>query len=104
MRIWAKIIKIDTKIYKDYVYDCDLDLTQDNLEEILRKICYHFDISTPILLKANYNHFVKFNNLKFFPSDFIDSVDFRYMEIEEIFEKKNTQKNTKTYDSQSPFD
>ena len=103
MRIWAKIIKIDTKIYKDYIYQTDLDLTEDNLEEMLREICYHFDISTPILLRTNFNHFKQFNTLKFFPSDFVDSVDFRYLEIENVIEKKPENKIT-LYSSQSSFD
>ena len=105
MKIWAKIIKIDTKIFKDYIYESNLDLTQNNLESILREICYHFDISTPILLRANYLHFLKFHTLKFFPSDFVDSVDFKYMEIESVIaEDKKKGKTRDLYSSQSPYD
>lgn len=88
MRIWAKIIEKDTIVAKDTVYETDRALTYGNLEETLREICYTLDISTPVLIKSNFMHFKRFNNLKFYPSDFIDPVDFRYFEIENVVEKK----------------
>lgn len=92
MRIWAKIIKIDTKVDTDYVYETDMTLTERNLEEMLREICYAMDIPTPLLLKSYFLHFKHFNNLKFYPRDFVESVDFRYFEIENIIEKKKENK------------
>ncbi len=88
MRIWAKIIEKDTIVAKDTVYETNRALTYGNLEEMLREICYSLDLPTPVLIKSNFMHFKRFNNLKFYPSDFIESVELRYFEIENVVEKK----------------
>lgn len=50
----------------------------------LMDICHEMDIPTPVLLKTHIFNFAKFNHVKFLPRDFVESVDFDCLLLENI--------------------
>lgn len=81
LRIWAKII-INGKIKRDIIYESYTPVTYDTFYEGLVEICHKFDISTPIFIKKHFENFNEFNHVKFLPRDFIESVNFDSLVIE----------------------
>ena len=45
-------------------------------------MCHEIDIPTPAILKTHINNYVDFNNSTFLPRDFIESIDFDSVIIE----------------------
>lgn len=87
MRIWAKAIKGE-KILKDVVYKISGIETQDEFTSAMQEICEVLDMPTPVVTKVNFEHFSQFNNTRFKPRDFVESVDFDLFDVEAIPEKK----------------
>lgn len=81
IRIWAKIIT-DNKLVKDLIYESADNYNRDDFFEHISEICYRLNISSPVLIKNHYINFESFNNIKFLPRDFVESVDFDRLEIE----------------------
>ena len=83
MRIWAKIVK-EGKTEKQIVYENEEKLTYSHFMDYLFYFCYELDVSTPVLLKTHIFNFAKFNHVRFLPRDFVESVDFDYLLLENI--------------------
>ena len=84
MRIWAKIIT-EGRIKKQFVYERDEQLVYSKMFEYMAEICSALDIPTPVLVKAHIFNFAKFNHVKFLPRDFVESVPFDHLFIENLF-------------------
>ena len=84
MRIWAKLMT-DGHIKKDFVYEKEEKLTYSHFFEYLTDICARLDIPTPVLLKTHIFNFAKFNHVKFLKRDFVDTLEYDYLFIENIF-------------------
>lgn len=86
-RLWAKIFK-DNRMLKDIV------ICNDNIElnrtrkifDAIDDICYQFDLSKPIWLDSTVADFKKHDKTRFTPDNFIDRIDFDYLEIHVIEE------------------
>ncbi|CRZ35787.1 hypothetical protein DFR55_1145 [Herbinix hemicellulosilytica] len=86
-RLWAKIIK-DNKIIKDMVVSNDspdLRRTQ-KIFSAIDDICHNFDLSKPIWLDSNINDFKRHDKTRFNQDNFIEIIDFDYLEIQVIEE------------------
>ena len=83
MRIWAKIVK-EGKTEKQIVYENEEKLTYSHFMDYLFDICHELDLCTPVLLKTHIFNFAKFNHVRFLPRDFVESVDFDYLLLENI--------------------
>ena len=83
MKIWAKLITAG-KIRKQFVYEKEERLTYSRFFDYLADICHELDIPTPVLLKTHIFNFAKFNHVKFLPRDFVESVDFDCLLLENI--------------------
>lgn len=83
MKIWAKIITKHRKV-KDVIYSDELTLNFDNYEIMLRGVAALLDISTPLTMEIHYQHFSKFNIHKFKAPDFIEPINFDYLELENL--------------------
>lgn len=86
-RLWAKIFK-DNRMIKDTVICID-----DNKINRTRKIfqavdtvCYDFDLSKPIWLESTINDFKTHDKTRFPQDNFIDEIDFDFLEIQIIEE------------------
>lgn len=86
-RIWGKVIK-DNRLVKDYTACIDDEsLTRTKkVYTALDMICHELDLSTPIWLKANQNDFIKFARTRFSQDNFIEQIDFDYLDFHLIEE------------------
>ena len=83
MKIWAKLIT-DGKIQKQFVYEKQERLTYSRFFDYLSDICHELDIPTPVLLKTHIFNFAKFNHVEFIPRDFVESLDYDQLFLENI--------------------
>jgi len=84
MKIWAKVMK-DGKIKKQFVYERDEQLVYSKMFEYLADICMALDVPTPVIVKAHIFNFAKFNHVKFIASDFVESISFDHLFLENLF-------------------
>lgn len=86
-RLWAKLWK-DTHLIRDIVIEND-STDQSRTQKVfaaLDRACYEFDLSRPIWLDLNINDFKKHDKTRFSRDNFIDSIEFDYLEIHVIEE------------------
>ena len=83
MRIWAKLMT-DGRIRKQYVYENAEKLTYSHFFTYLTEICQELDIPTPVLTKTHIFNFAKFNHVKFPTRDFVDTLGYDYLFLENI--------------------
>lgn len=84
MRIWAKLMT-DGHIKKQYVYENPEQLTYSHFFDYLTEICYALDIPTPVLTKTHIFNFAKFNHVKFVKSDFVETLGYGHLMLENLF-------------------
>lgn len=72
---------------------CDLVICEDEEDTRTHKIfhaleqaCHTFDLSTPIWLDVNINEFKRHAKTRFSSDNFVDSIDFDYLEMQVIEE------------------
>ena len=86
-RLWCKIWA-NTHLIKDIVIEIDQpDLTRtQKIFKALDESCYAFDLSKPIWLDSTIKEFKRHDKVRFSKDNFIDSIDFDYLEIHVIEE------------------
>ena len=83
MRIWAKLIT-DGKIKKQYVYEKDERLTYSHFFDYVTDMCQALDIPTPVVMKTHIFNFAKFNHVKFVGWDFVESLGYDQLFLENL--------------------
>lgn len=86
-RLWAKIFK-DNRMIKDMVVcndSTELRRTQ-KIFMAIDEICYTFDLAKPIWLESTIRDFKRHDKTRFTKDNFIEAVDFDYLEIQVIEE------------------
>jgi hypothetical protein len=86
-RLWAKLWK-DNHLVKDTVIENDdneLNRTR-KIFAAIDSICYMFDLSKPLWLDSTVREFQKHDKARFYQDNFVDSIDFDYLEIQVIEE------------------
>lgn len=90
-RMWCKIFK-DNHLTEDCVIAYDDDRTRTrNVLDALEESCHRFNIAVPIWLESNVRDFRRFDKVRFYQDNFIEKIDFDYLEIHVIEEKDNSQ-------------
>lgn len=85
-RLWGKIFK-DNHLLRDITICDDSDDTRTHkIFNALDRICYEFDLSKPIWLDSTINEFKRHAKARFYQDNFVDSIDFDYLEIHVIEE------------------
>ena len=85
-RLWAKTFK-DTRMIKDLtVEDPSEDTRTHKVFNAIDKICNEFDIGKPIWLDKNIAEFKRFAKTRFISDNFVEDIDFDYLEIHVIEE------------------
>ena len=80
-RLWGKEFK-DNKLIRDTVVCDDTDDTRTHkIFHALEQICNEFDLSNPIWLDNTIVEFQKHAKARFYQDNFVDSIDFDYLEI-----------------------
>ena len=86
-RLWGKIFKNNRMINDITVENDDLTLNRTKkIYDAIDAICYSFDLSKPIWLDSNIADFKRHDKTKFTKDNFIDQIDFDYLEIHVIEE------------------
>ena len=86
-RLWAKEFK-NNKLLRDIVVENN-STTQTRTQKVfaaIDEICYEFDLSRPIWLDQNIKEFQRIDKTRFYGDNFIDAVEFDYLEIHVIEE------------------
>lgn len=85
-RLWAKEFK-DNHMRKDMTVENDTDDTRTHkVFQAVEEVCYAFDLGKPIWLDSNVNEFKRHAKTRFTQDNFIESIDFDFLEIQIIEE------------------
>lgn len=87
-RLWCKLFDEGNHMLKDTVIeneDMELNRTRKVFDGI-RAACYQFDLGEPIWLDANIDEFKRHSKVRFRQDNFIEGIDFSYMEVQIIEE------------------
>lgn len=85
-RLWAREFK-DNRMLKDTVIEDDRNDTRTHkIFHALEEICLQFDLSKPIWLESTVYDFKRYSKTRFSQDNFIDEIDFDYLEIQVIEE------------------
>lgn len=85
-RMWGKIWK-DNHLLRDIVIENNKEDTRTHkVFEALDEICYAFDLGKPIWLDSNIREFQKHSSTKFRQDNFIEEIDFDFLEFHVIEE------------------
>lgn len=85
-RLWVKIIK-ENRLVKDTVIEDSSDKTRTHkIFDGLEEACVEFDLSKPIWLDSTISDFKRLSKARFFADNFIEPIDFDYMEIQVLEE------------------
>ena len=85
-RLWGKIWKENHLIKDTVICDDSEDTRTHKIFHALDAICYEFDLSKPIWLDSNIEEFKKRDKTRFSQDNFVDSIEFDYLEIQIIEE------------------
>lgn len=86
-RMWGKIMR-DNHMLRDTVIcisDYSLSRTQ-MVFQALDDICYEFDLGKPLWLDATVREFKRHDKARFTKDNFIEAIDFDFLEIQIIEE------------------
>ena len=85
-RMWAKMWK-GNKLIRDMVV-CreEADTRTHKVFAALEEVCLSFDLSRPIWLDSTIENFKKHDRTRFTQDNFIDTIDFDFLEIHIIEE------------------
>ncbi len=83
VKIWIKLIK-DDKIIKDTVVEKNEQFDYASFADYLTEGLFPLDEPTPVVIKNHIFDFAKFHVVRFRPSDFVESVEFDYMWVEDL--------------------
>lgn len=84
IRIWAKVYK-DNKIINQCVLQKTENMDYSKFFDYVREICEALDIPTPVIIKTHLFNYAKYNTLKFINADFVESINFDKLVLENIF-------------------
>ena len=85
-RLWARIFK-DNHMLKDTVICNDENDTRTHkVFHAIEEVCYEFDLGKPIWLDATVADFKRHSKARFTSDNFIEAIDFDYLEIQVIEE------------------
>ena len=85
-RLWAKEFKNNHMMRDTVICDETDDTRTHKIFNALDQICYEFDLSKPIWLDNNIMDFKRHDKTRFTSDNFIETIDFDYLEIEVIEE------------------
>jgi len=86
-RLWAKVFK-ENRMIKDMVV-CNDDASLRRTQKVflaVEEICHAYDLPKPIWLNVTVNDFKKHDKTRFYKDNFIEQIDFEYLEIHVIEE------------------
>ena len=85
-RLWGKIWKDNHMLKDEVVCDDREDTRTHKVFHCLEQFCYDMDLGNPIWLDTTARHFQKHDKARFYQDNFIEQIDFDYLEIQVIEE------------------
>ena len=85
-RLWAKLFKENRMIMDTVVEDESADTRTHKVFHALDEICCRFDLGKPLWLDSTIADFKRHDKTRFTQDNFIEAIDFDYMEIQVIEE------------------
>lgn len=85
-RLWAKEWKDNHMIRDTTICDDSNDTRTHKIFGALEKACYEFDLGKPIWLDSTINEFKRHAKARFYQDNFVETIDFDYLEIQIIEE------------------
>lgn len=85
-RLWAKTFKDNRMLQDVCIEDAGNDTRTHKIFRALDKVCLQFDLSKPIWLDKTVAEFKRHRKTRFTQDNFIDSIDFDFLEIQVIEE------------------
>lgn len=85
-RLWVREFK-DNRMLKDVCITDDREDTRTHkVFRALEEACYQFDLGKPIWLDKTIAEFKRHSQARFYQDNFIETIDFDYLEIQIIEE------------------
>lgn len=85
-RLWARIFKDNHMLRDTVIEDPSAETRTHKIFNALDQICYEFDLGKPIWLDSTIQDFKKHSKARFTQDNFIEGIDFDYLEIQVIEE------------------
>ncbi len=85
-RLWAKEWKDNRMVRDTTICDGSGDTRTHKVFGALQKACYEFDLGRPIWLDSTINEFKRHAKARFYQDNFVETIDFDYLEIQIIEE------------------
>jgi hypothetical protein len=85
-RVWGKLWKDNRMIADTVVEDPSSDTRTHKVFRALEEMCYTFDLGKPIWLDSTIREFKRHAKTRFYQDNFIETVDFDYLEFHVIEE------------------
>ena len=85
-RLWAKLFKDHQMLRDTVIVHADDDTRTHKIFQALDDICYEFDLGKPMWLDSTIRDFKKHDKTRFTQDNFIEAIDFDYLEIQVIEE------------------
>lgn len=85
-RLWAKTFKDNHMIRDIVIEDNSADTRTHKVFQALDEVCYQFDLGKPIWLDVTVQDFKRHSKARFYQDNFVESIEFDYLEIQVIEE------------------
>ncbi len=85
-RLWAKEFKDNRMIKDTVIVDDSGDTRTHKIFHALDEVCYQFDLGKPIWLESTIKDFKRHDKARFTKDNFIETIDFDFLEIHVIEE------------------
>ena len=85
-RLWGKIFKDNRMLRDTCIEDAGTDTRTHKIFHALEEVCYEFDLGKPMWLDKTIAEFKRHSKARFTQDNFIESIDFDYLEIQIIEE------------------
>lgn len=85
-RLWARTFKDNHMLQDTCICDGSADTRTHKIFWALDEICVQFDLGKPIWLDKTVKDFKRHNKVRFYQDNFIEDIDFDYLEIQVIEE------------------
>ena len=85
-RLWAKIFKDNHLLQDTVICNDSRDTRTHKVFDAIDQICYEFDLGKPIWLESTIAEFKRHAKARFTQDNFMESIDFDYLEIHIIEE------------------
>ena len=85
-RLWARTFQNNHMLQDTVICDESDDTRTHKVFRAIEEVCYQFDLGKPIWLDSTIADFKKHDKTRFTADNFIESIDFDYLEIQVIEE------------------